>query len=83
MIGATKITTASKNFNDLKNIGADYVIDYTENDIEEEILSITNQNGVEYMVDLISGIDIEQKAGIPKQLSTIHLQKLPESEKLR
>ncbi len=78
--GATVITSASKNFEELKSLGADYVIDYKQTDVKEGILSVTNGKGVDYIINSRSGVDIEQLAealrfngaivgiaGIPKQ----------------
>ena len=77
---ATVITSASHDFDRLKHIGADYVIDYKKCDVSKEILRITNNKGVDYIIDSISEKNIESLstslrfngtivgiAGIPKQ----------------
>ncbi|GAA4846792.1 zinc-binding dehydrogenase [Algivirga pacifica] len=53
--GATVFTTASKDFERIKALGADYVIDYKNKDIVEEVNRITEGAGVSHIVDMISG----------------------------
>ena len=58
MKGAKIITTASKDFDRLKNLGAHYIINYKKADIGKEILAITEGAGIDYMINCISANDI-------------------------
>lgn len=52
--GLTVITTASSaNHEYVKNLGADYAIDYREEDFVEKVLEITNGLGVDLVLDTV------------------------------
>ena len=54
-MGLTVITTASKRNHDyVKKLGADYAIDYKEEDFVERVLEITNGIGVNAVLDAVS-----------------------------
>jgi NADPH:quinone reductase len=53
--GKTVISTASShNHEYVKSLGADYVIDYREEDVTAKVLEITNGRGVDAVVDAVS-----------------------------
>jgi len=53
--GATVITTAStQNHQFVNMLGANYVIDYRQENVKEKVLEITNGRGVDIIVDTIS-----------------------------
>ena len=55
-IGLTVITTASKgNHAYVQKLGADYAIDYRKEDFVDRTLEITNGNGVNAVLDAVSG----------------------------
>lgn len=55
-LGYRVITTASPDkFAYLRNLGAEHVIDYTANDIVEQIMTITMERGVDAVLDTIGG----------------------------
>ncbi|UII80341.1 zinc-binding dehydrogenase [Flagellimonas sp. CMM7] len=62
--GANVITTASKDFERIRNLGADFIINYKENAIANEVMRITKDGGVDYIINCISGKDIEQYASL-------------------
>lgn len=51
--GAEVITTASKDFNRLKNFGADHIINYKEESVYDKIMQITNNEGVEHSINMV------------------------------
>ncbi len=54
--GLTVITTASKSNHDyVKQLGANYTIDYNHESVKDEISNITNGNGVDYVLDTVNG----------------------------
>lgn len=57
IIGATVITTTSDNFKatKAKDLGADHVINYNQNDILSEVKALTNGKGVDVVVDHVAG----------------------------
>jgi len=78
--GATVITTASRDFDRIHQLGADYIIDYKKSDVVKEVLRLTHDKGVDYIINNISSKDIEKYtsvlryngiivgiAGIPKE----------------
>ncbi|MDG4657134.1 zinc-binding dehydrogenase [Ectobacillus antri] len=55
LAGKTVISTASAhNHEYVKSLGADYVIDYREENVKERIMEITNGRGVDAVVDAVS-----------------------------
>ena len=53
--GKTVITTASaRNHDYVSSLGADYVIDYSEQNVKERVLEITNGRGVDAVLDTVS-----------------------------
>ncbi|WJV31069.1 zinc-binding dehydrogenase [Rossellomorea sp. AcN35-11] len=55
LAGKTVISTASShNHEYVKALGADYVIDYREEDVNARVLEITNGRGVDAVVDAVS-----------------------------
>lgn len=55
LAGKTVFTTASShNHEYVKSLGADYVLDYREKDVKEEILKLTNGKGVDAVLDTVS-----------------------------
>jgi NADPH:quinone reductase-like Zn-dependent oxidoreductase len=53
--GKTVISTASRhNHEYVKSLGADYVIDYNEEDVKARVMKITNGRGVDAVVDAVS-----------------------------
>ncbi|MDQ0200345.1 zinc-binding dehydrogenase [Neobacillus ginsengisoli] len=53
--GKTVISTASSHNHDyVKSLGADYVIDYREEDVIAKVMEITNGRGVDTVVDAVS-----------------------------
>ena len=69
--GAKVITTASKNFEYLKKLGADFIINYKEDDIAEKVMIFTKGNGVDYFINSVSAQDIEQYASLLRFNGTI------------
>lgn len=78
--GATVITTASRDFDRIHKLGADYIIDYKKSDVVKEVMRLTHNKGVDYIINNVSSKDIEQYtpllryngiivgiAGIPKE----------------
>lgn len=54
-VGKTVISTASKhNHEYVKSLGADYVIDYKNEDVKAKVMEITNGRGVEAVLDTVS-----------------------------
>jgi len=54
LAGANVITTCSaKNFEFVRKLGADHVIDYTKEDVKARVMEITNNRGVDVWVDVI------------------------------
>ncbi|PWJ40877.1 zinc-binding dehydrogenase [Sediminitomix flava] len=62
--GATVITSASGDFDRIRELGADYIINYKEEDISTKIMEITQGKGVDYFINSISASDIEKYAAI-------------------
>lgn len=55
LAGKTVISTASShNHEYVKSLGADYVIDYREEDVNARVMEITNGRGVDAVVDAVS-----------------------------
>lgn len=55
LAGKTVISTASRhNHEYVKSLGADYVIDYREEDVFERVMEITKGRGVDAVVDAVS-----------------------------
>lgn len=55
LAGKTVISTASRhNHEYVKSLGADYVIDYHEEDVTSRVMDITNGRGVNAVVDAVS-----------------------------
>jgi NADPH2:quinone reductase len=55
LAGKTVISTASRHNHEYVNsLGADYVIDYQEEDVKARVLEITNGRGVDAVVDAVS-----------------------------
>ncbi|WP_175990370.1 zinc-binding dehydrogenase [Bacillus sp. Marseille-Q1617] len=55
LAGKTVISTASShNHEYVKSLGADYVIDYREEDVKEKVMEITEGRGVDAVVDAVS-----------------------------
>lgn len=55
LAGKTVITTASRNNHEyVRSLGADYVIDYREEDVTATVLELTNGRGVDAVVDAVS-----------------------------
>lgn len=53
--GKTVISTASRvNHEYVKSLGADYVIDYHEEDVKARVMEITNGRGVDAVIDAVS-----------------------------
>lgn len=54
-VGKTVISTASAhNHEYVKSLGADYVIDYREEDVKTRVMEITNGRGVDAVLDTVS-----------------------------
>ncbi|WP_298238509.1 zinc-binding dehydrogenase [uncultured Algibacter sp.] len=62
--GASVITTASKDFDRIRSLGADYIINYKEKDVAKEVMRLTNDRGVDYIINNISSKDIEQYTSV-------------------
>ncbi|MBH9965842.1 zinc-binding dehydrogenase [[Bacillus] enclensis] len=55
LAGKTVISTASShNHEYVKSLGADYVIDYREEDVKERVMEITEGRGVDAVIDAVS-----------------------------
>lgn len=55
LAGKTVISTASRhNHEYVKSLGADYVLDYREEDVNARVMEITNGRGVDAVVDAVS-----------------------------
>jgi NADPH:quinone reductase len=53
--GKTVISTASRhNHEYVKSLGADYVIDYREEDVKAKVMEVTNGRGVDAIIDAVS-----------------------------
>ena len=63
-LGAKVITSASKDFDRIKKLGADYIINYKELDVATEIMQITNNKGVDYIINCISAANIVSLAHV-------------------
>ncbi|KRK90841.1 zinc-binding dehydrogenase [Companilactobacillus futsaii] len=60
-LGLTVITTVStKKVDFVKKIGADFVIDYKKQNTSEEISKITNGVGVDLIINLVGGIEVQK-----------------------
>lgn len=85
--GATVIATAAKpeNIEYLRSIGVDHVIDYSKSDVVEEILRITNGNGVDLAYEpsyvassLIASSKAVKKGGMLVELGSTTSDSIPE-----
>lgn len=63
-LGAKVITSASKDFDRILKLGADYIINYKASDVADEIMQITNNKGVDYIINCISSTDIVRLAKV-------------------
>lgn len=55
LAGKTVISTASSHNHDyVKSLGADYVIDYREENVKERVMEITDGRGVDAVIDAVS-----------------------------
>lgn len=63
-LGVTVITSASKDFERIKKLGADNIINYKESDVASEIMRITSNKGVDYIINCISAADIVSLAHV-------------------
>lgn len=62
--GAKVITSANSDIEKLKDIGADYIIDYKNEDIHDRVNEITNNKGVDYIVDMLSADNISKNVDL-------------------
>lgn len=71
-MGATIFTTARKVHHEfLLELGADYVIDYEKEDYIEAINRLTNNNGVDVIIDTIGGNTLSDSGKILSQLGQV------------
>lgn len=68
---AKVITTASIESEKLIDLGADYVMDYKNENIHKKIYELTNNKGVDYIVDLLSSDNILNHAELLRFNGTI------------
>lgn len=69
--GAKVITSANSDIEKLKDIGADYIIDYKNEDIHDRVNEITNNKGVDYIVDMLSADNISKNVDLLRFNGTI------------
>ena len=62
--GAKVIVSANSDIEKLKEIGADYIIDYKNEDIHDRVNEITNNKGVDYIVDMLSSDNISENVDL-------------------
>ncbi|WP_409415761.1 zinc-dependent alcohol dehydrogenase family protein [Flavobacterium sp. PS2] len=71
-IGATVFTTAREVHHDfLHELGADYVIDYTKENYIDRINELTNNKGVDVIIDTIGGTTLTDSGKILSQLGQV------------
>ncbi|MDM1295334.1 zinc-dependent alcohol dehydrogenase family protein [Sphingobacterium sp. N143] len=71
-MGATVYTTArSVHHEFLKGLGADYTIDYEKQNYIDAILEMTNNNGVDVVIDTIGGTTLSDSGKILNQMGQV------------
>ncbi|AQX10241.1 zinc-dependent alcohol dehydrogenase family protein [Elizabethkingia ursingii] len=71
-IGATVFTTAREVHHDfLRELGADYVIDYTRENYIDRINQLTNNKGVDVIIDTIGGTTLTDSGKVLSQLGQV------------
>ncbi|PRD44112.1 zinc-dependent alcohol dehydrogenase family protein [Sphingobacterium haloxyli] len=71
-IGATVYTTARAVHHEfLKGLGADYIIDYTAENYIDAILELTNNEGVDVVIDTIGGTTLSDSGKILSQMGQV------------
>lgn len=71
-MGATVFTTAREVHHDfLRELGADYVIDYTRENYIDRINQLTNNKGVDVIIDTIGGTTLTDSGKVLSQLGQV------------
>lgn len=83
--GKTVISTASKhNHEYVKSLGADYVIDYREEDVVAKVMEITGGRGVDAVVDAVSRQSATDSLGLLAFMGHIvYIAGAPDSSKVK
>ena len=71
-IGATVYTTARDVHHEfLKDLGADYIIDYEKENYIDAILQLTNNKGVDVVIDTIGGTTLSDSGKVLNQMGQV------------